>query len=80
MSGHPMHGPPKEQADPAGEGGTGSKVIVGNGDTSTIADSDDQVRCSRCGAALSAESSVRRELGPICLRIALAELGARWSV
>jgi hypothetical protein len=42
----------------------------------TIVPTNDRVvRCSRCGAALTAECSVRLELGPVC-RLAASEVAA----
>lgn len=36
---------------------------------------DGQIRCTRCGAILSADESIRRELGPVCRR-QVTDLGA----
>lgn len=38
-------------------------------DTTTLVPETGGVRCSRCGASLTAARSVERELGPVCVHL-----------
>lgn len=54
--------------------GTPSQMLIAT-NVSIVGPIDGQIRCTRCGAALSADESIRLELGPVCRRLA-ADLGA----
>ncbi|MFW6776254.1 DUF6011 domain-containing protein [Nocardioides sp. CPCC 205120] len=43
--------------------------VITDGNETSVALTDDCVRCTRCGHALTAPKSVDLELGPVCRRV-----------
>lgn len=76
---------PRHASAPGGNGG-GAKNLVGTGSAPILSAAADAVagdtgRCRACGHVLTADTSVHRQLGPVCAhRLAAAVRVPGWYV